>query len=106
MILVSGANRHDSMMFEKCIDAIPAIAGLPGRAHQRSYMPTKVMTTGVAAPISGAGALLAELRDEELRAARNWAGIVGSLRGHTDGLRALASCESVLKSAWTSTKRC
>ena len=35
LILVSGANRYDSMMFEKCIDAIPAIAGLPGRARKR-----------------------------------------------------------------------
>jgi len=35
VILVSGANRHDSMMFEKCMDAIPAVAGLPGRARKR-----------------------------------------------------------------------
>lgn len=35
MILVSGANRHDSKMFEKCVDAIAAIAGLPGRARRR-----------------------------------------------------------------------
>ena len=35
MILISGANRHDSMMFEKCMDAIPAIAGLPGLARKR-----------------------------------------------------------------------
>ena len=35
VILVSGANRHDSMMFEKCMDAIPVIAGLPGRARKR-----------------------------------------------------------------------
>lgn len=35
VILVSGANRHDSMMFEKCMDAIPAVAGLRGRARKR-----------------------------------------------------------------------
>lgn len=35
MILVSGANRHDSKMFERCVDAIPAIAGLPGRPRRR-----------------------------------------------------------------------
>lgn len=28
VILVSSANRHDSKIFEKCVDAIPAIAGL------------------------------------------------------------------------------
>ncbi|WP_156106076.1 IS5 family transposase [Comamonas aquatica] len=35
VILVSGANRHDSKMFEKCVDAIPAIAGLAGRPRKR-----------------------------------------------------------------------
>lgn len=35
MILVSGANRHDSKMFERCVDAIPAIAGLQGRPRKR-----------------------------------------------------------------------
>ena len=35
MILVSGANRHDSKMFERCVEAIPAIAGLPGRPRRR-----------------------------------------------------------------------
>lgn len=35
VVLVSGANRHDSVMCEKCMDAIPAIAGLPGQARKR-----------------------------------------------------------------------
>lgn len=35
MILVSGANRHDSKMFEKCVDAIPSIAGLSGCPRKR-----------------------------------------------------------------------
>jgi len=35
VILVSAANRHDSMMFEQCVDAIPAIAGLQGRPRKR-----------------------------------------------------------------------
>jgi hypothetical protein len=30
VVLVCGANRHDSMLFEPCIDAIPAVRGLPG----------------------------------------------------------------------------
>lgn len=39
MILVSRANRHDSKVFEKCVGAIPAIAGLSGRPRKR---PTKL----------------------------------------------------------------
>lgn len=35
VILVSGANRHDSKMFERCVDANPAIAGLAGRPRKR-----------------------------------------------------------------------
>ena len=35
VILVSGANRHDPKMFERCVDAIPAIAGLSGRPRRR-----------------------------------------------------------------------
>ena len=35
VILVSGANRHASKMFERCVGAIPAIAGLPGRPRRR-----------------------------------------------------------------------
>ena len=35
MILVSGANRHDSMIFERCMDALPAVAGLQDRARKR-----------------------------------------------------------------------
>lgn len=34
VVLVSGANRHDSTMFEKCIDALPAVRGLRGRARR------------------------------------------------------------------------
>ena len=33
--LVSGANRHDSKMFKRCVDAIPAIADLGGRPRKR-----------------------------------------------------------------------
>ena len=35
MVLVSGANRHDSMLFEKCLDALPAVKGLSGRPRRR-----------------------------------------------------------------------
>ncbi|HBO9989480.1 MULTISPECIES: IS5 family transposase [Pseudomonadota] len=37
VVLVSGANRHDSMMFETCVDAIPAVKGLKGRPRRRPY---------------------------------------------------------------------
>ncbi len=35
VVLVSGANRHDSMMFEKCTNALPAIKGLRGKPRCR-----------------------------------------------------------------------
>jgi hypothetical protein len=38
-ILVSGANRHDSKMFERCVNAVHAIKKLPSRPCQR---PTKL----------------------------------------------------------------
>nr|WP_115648355.1 IS5 family transposase [Chromobacterium violaceum] len=34
-LCVTGANRHDSMVFESLIDAIPAIPGLPGQPRKR-----------------------------------------------------------------------
>ena len=37
IVLVSGANRHDSMMFEPCVDAIPAVKGIQGRPRRRHY---------------------------------------------------------------------
>lgn len=37
VVLVSGANRHDSKMFEQCLDAIPAVKGLQGRPRRRPY---------------------------------------------------------------------
>lgn len=32
---VSGANRHDSMLFEELLDAVPPVGGLPGRPRSR-----------------------------------------------------------------------
>jgi len=34
-VAVSGANRHDSMVFDSLIDAIPAVPGLDGRPRKR-----------------------------------------------------------------------
>ena len=39
MVVVSGANTHDSILFEQCVDAIPAVRGLKGRARRK---PTKL----------------------------------------------------------------
>jgi IS5 family transposase len=35
MLCVTGANRHDSVVFAELVDAIPAVAGRPGRARRR-----------------------------------------------------------------------
>ncbi|BFO56152.1 hypothetical protein AVXHC19_29550 [Acidovorax sacchari] len=35
VVLVSGANRHDSMTFEKCIDALPAVRALQCKPSRR-----------------------------------------------------------------------
>lgn len=37
VVLVSAANRHDSKMFESCVDAIPAVKGLQGRPRRRPH---------------------------------------------------------------------
>lgn len=34
MFCVTGANRHDSVVFEQLVDALPAIAGRPGRPRR------------------------------------------------------------------------
>jgi IS5 family transposase len=39
MFCVTGANRHDSVVFEALVDAMPAIGGLPGSPLRR---PTKM----------------------------------------------------------------
>ncbi|KFA28581.1 transposase, partial [Xanthomonas vasicola pv. vasculorum NCPPB 1381] len=33
-VCVTGANRHDSVVFEELLDALPAIGGKPGRARR------------------------------------------------------------------------
>ncbi len=73
MILVNGANRHDSMMFEKCMVAIPAIEGLPGRARKRpaKRMRTKAKTTSAAGPASNDETSPAGLHEEVSRAAKS-----------------------------------
>jgi transposase len=110
VILVSGANRHDSMMFEKCMDAIPAIAGLPGRARKR---PAKLHADkgydykrcraylrrrGIASRIARRG-----VESSEKLGKHRW--VVERTRLMA-GLQALASCASALKGGWISTAHC
>ncbi|BDB69752.1 hypothetical protein Cthiooxydans_21640 [Comamonas thiooxydans] len=73
MIMVNGANRHDSMMFEKCMVEIPAIEGLPGRARKRpaNRMRTKAKTTSAAGPASNDETSPAGLHEEVSRAAKS-----------------------------------
>ncbi len=35
MLCVTGANRHDSVVFEALVDALPAVAGRRGRPRSR-----------------------------------------------------------------------
>ena len=37
MVLASGANKHDSILFERCVDAIPAVKGLQSRPRRRPH---------------------------------------------------------------------
>lgn len=107
MILVGGANRHDSKMPEKCRDANPTIAGLPGRRRKR---PAKLHANkgydykrcrahlkqrGIASRIARRGIKNSERLDKH-----RW-----GWRERTAGLQALASYEYALNDGKTSTKR-
>lgn len=52
-LTVTGANRHDSMVFEARIDAIPSVPGLPGRPrcrqplHKRGIEPHNIARRGI-----------------------------------------------------------
>jgi len=37
VLSTTGTNRHDSMVFETLVDAIPAVLGLPGRPRKKPY---------------------------------------------------------------------
>lgn len=37
VVMLSGANRHDSMLFQPVLDALPAIGGKPGRPRIRPH---------------------------------------------------------------------
>ena len=56
-VLRDRANRHDSVVFEELIDALPAVAGLLGAssAVARQAAPTRATTSSVAAAICGPG---------------------------------------------------
>ncbi|CAM4121175.1 IS5 family transposase [Comamonas aquatilis] len=108
VILVSGAKRHDSKMFENCVDAIPAVAGLAGRPRKR---PAKLHADkgydckrcrqhlrqrGIVSRIGRRG-----IESSERLGKHRW--VVERTHGW---LQALASYESALNDGWISTKRC
>ena len=108
MILVSGANRHDSKMFERCVDATPAIAGLQGRPRKR---PSKLHADkgydykrcrahlrqrGIASRIARRG-----VDSSERLGKHRW--VVERTHGWFAGF---GSCEFALNDGWISTKRC
>jgi len=46
---MSGANRHDSMLFERCLDALPAVNGLSGRFERQlqTYLPLLLLAASI-----------------------------------------------------------
>ena len=67
MILVSGLNCHDSMLFERCLPSKDSEVALA--ADLPSCMLTKVMTTNAAETTSGAEESSAALHAKALKAA-------------------------------------
>jgi len=84
------------------MDAIPAIAGLLGRARKR---PAK-LHADKGYDYKRCRAYLRQRGVASRIAAKSWAYIAGSWREHPDSLQALASCAFALKGDWTSMKRC
>ena len=99
VILVSAANRHDSMLFEKCMDAIPVVAGVRGRVrkwlaklHEDKGCDYKrcgayLRRRGIASRIARRG-----IESSERLGKHRW--VVERTHGW---LQALASCASALK---------
>ncbi|ENZ94497.1 transposase [Xanthomonas fragariae LMG 25863] len=91
-VCVTGANRHDSVVFEELIDALPPIGGKPGR--QRRW------------PASSSAASLRGSHARGSRATTGWAAIAGSSSAPMPGSQAWANCASALNAASISTWRC
>lgn len=108
VVLLSGANRHDSMMFEKCIDALPAVRGYAACrvVGHRSCMQTRATTTRDTERICVGMASQAGLPGAASKAASVWANIGGWWRRPTRGLPGSASCAFALSAGWTFTGRC
>ncbi len=107
-LTVTGANRHDSVVFEARVDAIPSV---PGRRAVRVVAPTSAMPTRdtalhVIASLCANGASSRALRAAVSRVMRDWAGIAGESSAHMPGWRLSASCACASSAISTSTWRC
>ena len=87
MFCVTGANRHDSVVFEELVDALPAVGGKPaGRAAgPPSCMRTRATTSPGAARISSAVASRTVLPAGALSAMTDSGATAGWLSARTLG---------------------
>ncbi|SMQ98495.1 tis1421-transposase a [Xanthomonas fragariae] len=112
-VCVTGANRHDSVVFEELIDALPPIGGKPVVANQgacdvgqTNCTPTRLTTSTAVAPSSSSAASLRGSHARGSRATTGWAVIAGSSSAPMPGSQAWANCASALNAASISTWRC
>lgn len=105
MVLVSGANRHDSMLFERCVDALlqsrdckTALA-----SGHTNFMQIRATTTHAAGGTSKSVESSVALPGEALKAVNNWANPAGLWNELMAGLLDLENCASDSSGAWTST---
>lgn len=99
MVLVSGANRHDSVLSEQCLEAIPALRGLSGRPRQRpkKLHADKGYNARRCRAYLKARGIVSRIARKGWRAARGWKDTAGWSSARTRGLRALAGCEFDLR---------
>lgn len=93
---VTGANQHDSVVFEELVDALPPIGASRGvhDAGQASYTLTRPTTSTVAAITSKSRASRHASLARGSSAATAWGVIAGSWSARTPGWRTWASCAS------------
>lgn len=103
MILVSGLNCHDSMLFERCLPSKDSEVALA--ADLPSCMLTRVMTTNAAETTSGAWESSAALLAKALKAARALADTAGLSNARMAGLRGLENCAFDSRGNWRRTWR-
>lgn len=105
---VTGANRHDSVVFEELVDALPPIAGKPGRPRR---WPDK-LHADKAYDMDRCRDHLKQRGSPHVLPARawsvtiGWAGIAGWLSARMPGLPAWENCGPASNVGSTSTWRC